>query len=90
MEGLSDREIGTFARLTDPFTESGRIASEERRVNEETPKEFLDRYTQRALEDQYEGTEDEIPPATREWLINRGSPLLDHPDVPPGEDDGRY
>ena len=90
MEGLSNREIGTFARLTDPFTESGRIASEERRVNEETPREVLDRYIQSALEDQYEGTVDEIPPSTREWLANRGSPLLDHPDMPPGEDDYRY
>lgn len=90
MEGLSARDLATFARMTDPFTESGRIAAEERRVNEETPREFLDRYIQSALEDQYEGTVDEIPPSTREWLANRGSPLLDHPDMPPGEDDYRY
>ena len=90
MEGLSNRDIGTFARMTDPFTESGRIAAEERRVNEETPREFLDRYTQRALEDQYGGTVDEMPPVVKEFLAQRGSPLLDHPDLPPGEDDYRY
>ena len=90
MEGLSNRDIDTFARMTDPYTESGRIAAEVPRLNEETPREFLDRYTQRALEDQYEGTVGEMPPATREFLVNRGSPLFDHPDLPPGEDDYRY
>ena len=45
-------EIGTFARLTDPFTESGRIASEERNAqmrvqdDEEVTKacEFYDKF----------------------------------------------
>ena len=90
MEGLSNRDIDTFARMTDPYTESGRIAAEERQLNEETPREFLDRYTQRALEDQYEGTVDEMPPVVKEFLAQRGSPLLDYPDLPPGEDDYRY
>ena len=31
-----------------------------------------------------------MPPVVKEFLAQRGSPLLDHPDLPPGEDDYRY
>ena len=41
---------------------------------------------------------DTIDEGTKNWLMQRRarggnigvSPLLDHPDMPPGEDDGRY
>ena len=90
MAELSNRDSDTFARMTDPFSETGRIRSEEYRASGVTPKEFLDQHKQMILEDMYRGTEDEIPGSTRDWLMHRGSPLVDHPDMPPGEDDGRY
>ena len=90
MDGLSNRDYDTLARITDPFTETGRIRSEEYRDSGVTPREFLDQHKQAILEDMYRGTEDEMPDNTRAWLAQRLSPLADHPDMPPGEDDGRY
>ena len=87
---LNDSDLSEFARVTDPFSERGRIRREEYQASGVHPKEFLDQHKQMILEDMYRGTEDEIPGSTKDWLMHRGSPLVDHPDMPPGEDDGRY
>ena len=87
---LNDRDLARFSGLTDPFTPSGRERYDDYKAQGVHPKEFLDQQKQKVLEDMYSSTVDEMPDDVRDWLAQRSSPLLDHPDVPPGEDDGRY
>jgi hypothetical protein len=94
---LNDRDLADFSRLTAPFSQEGRWRSDEYKTSGIHPKEFLDDQKQRVLEDMVGNIPmdeiDTIPEETKNWLMQRRgrvSPLTDHPDMPPGEDDGRY
>ena len=94
---LNDRDLARFAAHTDPFSPSGRERYDDYKAQGVHPKEFLDQQKQKVLEDLVGNLPmdevDSIDERTKDWLIQRRervSPLTDHPDVPPGEDDGRY
>jgi len=96
---LNDRDLDEFRRLTDPLSQEGRWRYDDYKTQGIHPKEFLNQQTERVLEDMIGNLPmdeiDSIPEETKNWYIQRrrgftGSPLTDHPDMPPGEDDYRY